>query len=80
VSAQSLGSGVLPRPGSGVDGSGLDDATRHTESACHSPSPAFLLDAHVTILQELSDTRSGVGVGDLGGLLGVQPDWGRRDV
>ena len=29
---------------------------------------------HVTILQELSDTRSGVGVGDLGGLLGVQPD------
>lgn len=28
----------------------------------------------VTILEQSSDTSSGVGVGDLGGLLGVEPD------
>jgi hypothetical protein len=40
--------------------------------------PKFLRYPHVTILQELSDTRSRVGVGDLGGLLGVQPDCGNE--
>lgn len=30
--------------------------------------------AHVTILEELSDTRSRVGLTDLGSLLGVEPD------
>lgn len=75
VSTQSLGSGVLPRPGSGVDGDGLDDAERLSKSDPYPSSAVFPLEyPHVTILQELSDTRSGVGVGDLGGLLGVQPD------
>jgi hypothetical protein len=32
------------------------------------------VDPHVTILEELSDTRSRVGLSDLGGLLGVEPD------
>jgi hypothetical protein len=30
----------------------------------------------VTILEELSDTRSRVGLSDLGSLLGVEPDCG----
>ena len=30
----------------------------------------------MTILEELSDTRPGVGLGDLGGLLRVEPDFG----
>jgi hypothetical protein len=29
---------------------------------------------HVTVLEELSDTRSRVGLSDLGSLLGVEPD------
>jgi hypothetical protein len=31
--------------------------------------------SHVTVLEELSDTRSRVGLSDLGSLLGVEPDW-----
>jgi hypothetical protein len=36
VSAQSLGGSVLPRPGSGVDGGGLDDAVYRDRISDHS--------------------------------------------
>ncbi len=38
------------------------------------------LDDDVTVFEELSNTSSGVGVGDLGGLLWVEPDCGRGGV
>jgi len=34
--------------------------------------------AHVTILKQLPDTRSRVGLSDLGSLLGVEPDWNQH--
>jgi hypothetical protein len=37
------------------------------------------LDNDVSILEELADSGSGVGVGDLGGLLGVEPDLSLTD-
>lgn len=45
----------------------------------HVPDPSTgvddgRLDDDVSILEELSDAGSGVGVADLGGLLGVEPD------
>lgn len=33
------------------------------------------LDNDVAVLEELADTRARVGLGDLGSLLGVKPDW-----
>jgi hypothetical protein len=69
VSTQSLGSLEIPSSCSGVDDSGLDDAV------CQSYSlPSIAGDIHVTVLEELSDTRSRVGLSDLGSLLGVEPD------
>jgi hypothetical protein len=40
----------------------------------HSPYVSEADNIHVTVLEELSDTRSRVGLSDLGSLLGVEPD------
>ena len=54
-----------------MDDGGLDDA----EESVTSLPFIEAYDLHVTILEELSDTRSRVGLSDLGSLLGVEPDW-----
>ena len=55
-----------------MDDGGLDDAVESVISLPFTEAD----DLHVTILEELSDTRSRVGLSDLGGLLGVEPDYG----
>ena len=72
MSTQSLGSLEIPSSCSGVDDGGLDDAVESVISLPFTEAD----DLHVTILEELSDTRSRVGLSDLGGLLGVEPDCG----
>lgn len=69
---------MLPSSCSRVDDGWLDNAghrsarTFRRNGGAFDPAAGF--DVHVTILDELSDTRSGVGLLDLGSLLGVEPD------
>jgi hypothetical protein len=66
-------SSTLPLSGTGVPSLPL--------GGVHVPNPGPRvddggLDDDVSILQELPDSGTGVGVGDLGSLLGVEPDYG----
>lgn len=74
VSTGTLGGGVLPSTGTRVDDGGLNNAVNGGQHDARALVPDGK-DSHVTILEELPDTGSGVGLANLGGLLGVEPDY-----